>query len=959
MRSQHLLFFLIVLATTFFPPSIGYAQVGGEVQPVAKQSLKPVLPPELNPPTLWPAQFGTSLKARTSLKAAGTDASARKPHPLSATKDAIPLFVDSGSYNSAGSSATSIVAADVNGDGKPDVIVLNFCTDSDSGSCVGSGVVGAMLGNGDGTFQSAQPYGSGGYNAIQIVVADLNGDGRPDVVALNACQIDDGLCLNGSIGILLGNGDGTFRSAVTYGLGRYNPSSIVVGDINGDGKPDLIIGYYCVSATDCDSGEIDALLGNGDGTFQAPQSTSSGGYLTESIALADVNQDGKLDLVAANCGGPDCFNGTVDVLLGNGDGSFQLAQTYPSGAELASAIAVADVNGDGHPDLLVANYCSSPGAACGNGGVLSVLQGNGDGTFQAARVYLAGTQGCSNAGYCPVSIAAADVNGDGNLDVLIGPAVLPGNGDGTFGGAENFDVGGCGSGQFFLADLDGDGRVDLAMANYLGSILCEDVGVTILLNNSPRSTNTTLASSANPSSFGQIVTFTARVAAQGSTTPTGSITIKDGITVLGMVPLARRHATLSVSALSAGTHTLTASYSGDSNYQANVSGALNQSIAAVTTATAVSASAQPIPLNQPVTYTAIVSSQYGGSVTGSVAFKDGSKVVGTGVIAGNQASCRISYSAAGTHLITALYSGDVSNSASTSSVLQIYVESQPVGSKTLLTTSGSPALVGQSVSFTAAISSVYGPIPDGGTVTFYDGPTVIGSSPTLSQMASLTTSSLSAKTHTIKALYGGDATLKPSSGTVSQLVLDYFVSVVLTSSLNPSVYGQPVTLTATVASNAPGGPTGTVTFKNGSVNLGTVALTGHAAALTTTKLPSGTVAITASYNGDMRSAKSMQGMSVVVDQAWTSATMAASLNPSPSGRTVRFTAVVTSPTVAVTGSVSFIDGATVLGTANVVQGKANFSAAALKSGAHAITAVYAGTANIRGCRSSQFTQTVN
>jgi hypothetical protein len=239
------------------------------------------------------------------------------------------------------------------------------------------------------------------------------------------------------------------------------------------------------------------------------------------------------------------------------------------------------------------------------------------------------------------------------------------------------------------------------------------------------------------------------------------------------VALTNRHAILSTSMLAAGTHLITASYSGDSHYQANISRAVKQVVNAVTTVTILASSAEPVVLNQPVTYTATVISSDGGGATGMVTFKDRNKTIGTVTLGHNQSSYTISYNTVGVHSITALYSGDMNNSASMSSPLKEFAESHPVLSRTMITTSGSPSLKGSTVSFKAAITSPYGPIPNGGTVTFYDDTNAIGSAVTVGGYATFTTVVLSAKTHIIKAYYSGNATLKSSFGKVQQKVIDY------------------------------------------------------------------------------------------------------------------------------------------------------------------------------------------
>jgi len=205
-------------------------------------------------------------------------------------------------------------------------------------------------------FAPAVVYESGGVGARSVVVADVNGDGKPDLLVANNCGNSNN-CNSGSVGVLLGNGDGTFQAALSYDSGAYDSMALAVADVNGDGKPDLLIGSFC-SSIECSDlhNAVSVSLGNGDGTFQAPVTYATNGtFGTWSVASRDVNADGTLDLLAANGGGGQIGLGGVGVLLGYGDGTFQTAVDYDTGWYDARFVAVADVNGDGKPDLLVAN----------------------------------------------------------------------------------------------------------------------------------------------------------------------------------------------------------------------------------------------------------------------------------------------------------------------------------------------------------------------------------------------------------------------------------------------------------------------------------------------------------------------------------------------------------------------------------------------------------------------------
>jgi|GEM_PF-1818677 len=377
------------------------------------------------------------------------------------------------------------------------------------------------------------------------------------------------------------------------------------------------------------------------------------------------------------------------------------------------------------------------------------------------------------------------------------------------------------------------------------------------------------------------------------------------------------------------------------------------------TSTALQSSLNPSYAGQSVTFTATVSSSFAGSPTGTVTFKNGGATLGTAALTNGTATFSTSTLPSGSDSIRAVYSGDSNYLTSTSATLKQVVNALPASTATKLVTSGSPSFVNQSVTFTATITSSYGPIPSGETVTFYDGTTALGTGLTAGGQATFSTSALTAKTHSIMATYAGDANFKASSGTTVQVVNLYSSSTTLSSNLDPSTYGQMVGLSATVASNAPGGATGTVTFKSGNVTLGSSTVTAGTATLNTAKLSAGTLSLTATYNGDAQSGKSSGALTETVNQATTTTSLISSLNPSNAGQTVKFTATVSSPTTAPTGTVTFMDGTTVLGTASLAGGKASYSTSTLSVGSHTITAVYGGTANIGGSTSMPVTQTVN
>jgi hypothetical protein len=281
-----------------------------------------------------------------------------------------------------------------------------------------------------------------GANPQSVAISDLNGDGKRDLATANAASSD--------VSVLLGNGSGGFSDAPgsPFAVGNA-PSSVAIGDVNGDGKPDLATVKSC-----CGLGDVTVLLGNGTGGFSAAAgSPFAVGDYPYSVAIGDLNGDGSPDLATANAG-----SGDVTVLLGNGSGGFSDAAGSPFAAGTDPvAVAIGDLNGDGKPDLATANVNSND---------VSVLLGNGSGGFSAA----AGSPFA--AGDHPYSVAIGDLNGDGKADLATANGnsndvtVLLGNGSGGFSAAAGspFAVGSAPV-SVAISDLNADGKPDLASAN--------------------------------------------------------------------------------------------------------------------------------------------------------------------------------------------------------------------------------------------------------------------------------------------------------------------------------------------------------------------------------------------------------------------------------------------------------------------------------------------------------------
>lgn len=273
---------------------------------------------------------------------------------------------------------------------------------------------------------------------VTVTTADMDGSGNTDIVALDPA--------NHQVDLVWVSKDGGFSLLAQDFSDIPDMTALAVVDVDGDGKPDVIISDGSASASG-----VRVLLNRGDGSLAgdvAYANDSAAGTGPVSVTVADVNGDGLPDIITANGS-----SGTVSVLINNGDGTFAAPVTYPAGSQPV-AVAVADLNADGHPDLVVADLA---------GNSVQVLLNNGDGTFAAPLPQAVGAQ--------PVALTLADVDGDGHLDILVvdqgdnSVAMLLGHGDGSFSAATFYATGGN-PGWITAQDLNGDGRLDIVTDNY-------------------------------------------------------------------------------------------------------------------------------------------------------------------------------------------------------------------------------------------------------------------------------------------------------------------------------------------------------------------------------------------------------------------------------------------------------------------------------------------------------------
>jgi hypothetical protein len=273
------------------------------------------------------------------------------------------------------------------------------------------------------------------------------------------------------------------------------------------------------------------------------------------------------------------------------------------------------------------------------------------------------------------------------------------------------------------------------------------------------------------------------------------------------------------------------------------------------TTTSLVSSLSPAYIGQTVSFTATVAAS-SGTPTGSVTFKQGATVLATVTLASSKAVFTTTYSAAGSHSITAVYSGDANDQGSTSAALTEVVRKLPAATVTTVTSSANPSLVGQGVTFTAQVSSTYGALPNGETITFKRGTTVLGAAPLSGGIATFTTTTLAAGSAAIKASYGGDTTFAASNSKVlTQTINKNITAISASAAPNPAAVKQAITFTARVTSSGPA-PTGSVTFTDGKTTLGTAQLNAGVATLTKSSLAAGSYSITATYRGDTASATS-------------------------------------------------------------------------------------------------------
>ncbi len=535
----------------------------------------------------------------------------------------------------------------------------------------------------------------------------------------------------------------------------------------------------------------------------------------------------------------------------------------------------------------------------------------------------------------------------GSTDLLLSGDALDGTYQGTVGFAQFIEPGTWTVSYVHVQDKVGN-------LHFYDTTQLQAMGFPTTLINSPTKSSTSVSvnSSINPSVFNQPVLFSATVTSTTGT-PTGTVNFTaDGADIGSGTLDGSGTATLSVSSLTTGTHAIAANYGGDASF-ASSSASLTQTVNRANTTLSLTSSVNPSSFNQPVTFTATITPQFGGEATGSVAFYADGSPVGTTAVSGNTASFETSGLSVGTHTISAVYGGDSNFFSSTRALTQKVKKAMTT---TALLSSQNPSFIGQPVTVTATITPAFGGAPTG-TVTFKTGTTVLGTAPVSGGNASYTTDSLPLGSTTINAAYSGDTNFGSSAKSLTQKVNKFATATALNSNLNPSVFGQSVTFTASVSSSGPT-PSGTVQFRAGATVLGTGTLAGGTTSFTTSALNAGTYLMKAIYSGDGSSAASTSPVvNQKVTKAATSVSLVSSQNPSAVGQTVTFTATVSSSAGTPNGTVTFKAGSKALGTVALSNGSAAVATSFSVAKPQTITATYSGATNYFG-GSAAITQVV-
>lgn len=885
---------------------------------------------------------------------------------------AIPLFaaIDSSSFSAPQYYPTDpgpvgLVNADFDGDGKLDVAVANYgCICTAIGNTIT--VFRNVSAGGPITFTIGLtltlPAEAGPHS---LAVGDIDGDGKPDLAVSNYGPNGQ----NNTVYVYRNTstiGQIQFATPVSLTTGKRGPIGIAIGDLDGDGKRDLAVVSYFEG-----SGDIVSVFRNttisSTLTF-APVVTFTVGMGPYGLAISDIDQDGKNDLVVTNYGTLYGSGNTVSILKNTtpaiGIISFDapINLSTPSGPR---GIAITDIDGDTKPDLAIGNFGAYPGWGP-PGNTISLFQNISSGgtiSFTLANTL--------SAGNSPLDLSFDDFDQNGKPDLAVTNymsgtvSIFAKTGSNDFSFAPRIDfTAGAYPHNLVISDFTGNGILDLAVSMY-----GDGVGNQVAVFRNALKVTPSFSNLSSPTiSYGTTNTTLSGTIKAGTMIPSGNITITvNGVAQLAAIDAATGNFSSTFAtgawAVSGSPYTIAYEYGGDLYFNAIGPDVSKTLIVNKVTPSFSNLSSPTITYGDP-------STNLSGTIKAGTLIPSGSVSItlngvpqsatidGSGNFTSSFATSSLPVSGS-PYAITYNYPGDSNfNSVGPDSSKSLTVNK--ANTTTMVTTSKTPTTFGESVTFTATVTSGQG--TPSGSVTFKDGASTIGTG-TLdgSGQATLTISSLAGGTHSITAQYDGNSNFNSSvSSSLTQIVNASSTTTDLTSDPNPSIFGQTVTFTATVASGA-GAPTGSVTFKDGSTSIGSGILAGGIATFTTSALTAGSHSITAVYAGSTNYATStstplIQNVTLVD----TNTSVATSKTPTVYGEPITFTATVTSTQGTPAGTVTFKDGASSLGTSTLNgSGVATLTTSALSVNSHSITAQYNGNSNFNGSTSSAITQLVN
>lgn len=772
---------------------------------------------------------------------------------------------------------------------------VSFLDTSFSNGVLGSAPLGAAVA-GRGWLVSQTPAAGG--TPLFETTGDFNGDGIPDLaIAFQSSSY------TAAVSILLGTGNGAFTAGPTIQTTApldYTYPYMITGDFNGDGKTDIVILTPAMGLT---SDSVITLLNSGNGTFTQSKSSVvyapgpvGGDYISGSMVAADFNGDGKLDLAVV---GDYVNTGGVTIMLGNGDGTFNAVTPNFAVSQGFNVVGVGDFNGDGIPDVVASQYFSPGGT--------TVLLGNGDGTLTPVA------QNLSTSTFVR-SIVTGDFNGDGKIDVAFGyntgVGVYLGNGDGTFTLSSASPTTGTGM-NLVAGDFNGDGKLDLAGLNTYSGVVDLFVGggdgtfteadTRPLLNQSTYTASSIVAADFN---------------GDGTTDLALTTESQAPASILIGVPTETAQATVNaIAPVQPGTHNVDATYSGDNNYPSNTTATV--SLTAGLTPLVISPSSGSYATGQTVT---IVE-----SIPGSTIYYLLSGPGGTSGFV--QYTGSIQLNTVGTENLTA-YATETGYQQTN------YAQSKFTITLPLATTpTFRPAAGTYHTTQSVAISDATA------NATIYY--TTDGSQPTTSS-----------------TVYSGPITVA-STETLNAIAIatGFTNSSVATA---PYTISPPVTPAITWPTPAPityGTPLGSAQLNATTTVAGTFAYSPSAGTLLASGQQKLQVTFTPTDTTDFTTATA--SVTLTVNTANANLTVTSSANPVLVSTPITFTANVTAATGTPTGSVTFLDGSTLLGSSALNAGSATYTTSTLSAGSHVITAAYSGDTNFAQATSTMLNQSVD